>query len=764
MERTESTAKPTRDTGGRETKWEIPVCIDPSARCFVLRLKKSVYVMRVSDAGQLLHLGFAPLPDEAPSRLTVERMQDYGDTSYGFDQSALAFEYPTFGEFSHREVALKVAFPNAHAGLNAGEAVNLPVRDAQLRFVGHEIHSDVNPLGTPEHGLMSRITSPRQTLCLRLKDVAYDFFVTLFYRVTPEHDIIERWVELENRTGEAVEVETVDFGALNLPCGRYELRRVKGSWGREFIPVRHSLEQGAFIVDQRGLNTGHAVNPFFLVNERGMANEAGGVVYFGALAWSGNWRLRFETLPQGPCRIFGGYEASDFALTLGVGETHKTPAFVFGCTEEGFGGASRRFHRYIRERVLPAHPPGEFRPVLYNSWEATGFDLSEEKQVELARIAASIGVELFVVDDGWFGARRNDRAGLGDWFVSPDVFPQGLRPLADEVRRLGMKFGLWFEPEMINPNSDLYRAHPEWVLHFPGRLRTEQRNQLILDFGRPEVIAHILGRMNIMIAEIGIDFIKWDMNRYASQPGSVVGKAIWRRHVENVYRIMDRLRQAHPRLEIQSCSGGGGRVDLGILARTDQVWTSDNTDAHDRVFIQEGFSLAYPQCVMEAWVTDEKNGLTSRVSSLDLRFDVAMRGALGIGSPLNHLSGGELNDYRRKIAFYKMIRPVVQEGELYRLSPAGESEYSIWFTILPDASRAVYSMVVPGQMQGCFPAPPRLRGLNSDALYSTVDEHGRELGQYPGWQLMSIGLPGDYRSGGLGCAIRSRTLLLERIG
>ena len=420
-------------------------------------------------------------------------------------------------------------------------------------------------------------------------------------------------------------------------------------------------------------------------------------------------------------------------------------------------------HRFTRERVLPRPASDEFRPVLYNSWEATYFGLSLENQTALARVAASIGVELFVVDDGWFGARRHDRAGLGDWTVSPDVFPDGLRPLADEIRRLGMKFGLWVEPEMVNPDSDLYRAHPDWVLHFPGRPRSESRQQLILDFGRPEVVAYILAALDALVRENGVDFFKWDMNRYASEPGSVAGKAIWRRHVEGFYHIIDELRRAHPTLNVQSCSGGGGRIDLGVLARADQVWTSDNTDAHDRTFIQDGFSLVYPPRAMESWVTHATNHQTARLSSLDLRFDVAMRGALGIGSALNTLPADELEVYRRKIAFYKIIRPVMQEGDLYRLDAAVSSGRSIWLSVSPDASRAVYSAVILGQLQGAHFAAPPLRALTADALYAVSDEHGRETGRYPGWQLMSLGLPGDRRDGGMGGADRSRTVLLERV-
>jgi alpha-galactosidase len=491
------------------------------------------------------------------------------------------------------------------------------------------------------------------------------------------------------------------------------------------------------------------------------ATEETGTVYFGALAYSGNWSLRFESLLTRALRVHGGYEPSDFAMTLGPGESHTTPAFVLGCSHEGRGGASRRLHAFTRDYVLPEPRNGDLRPVLYNSWEAVYFDMSFESQAQLARKAAAIGIELFVIDDGWFGGRRNDSAGLGDWVVSSDVFPSGLNPLIEEVKSLGMRFGLWVEPEMVNPDSDLYRAHPDWVLHFPGRPRTEQRNQLILDFGRPEVVEYIWELLDRLVRDHDITFFKWDMNRYASEPGSPAGKLIWLKHVAGVYSIMDRLRAAHPRLEIQSCSGGGGRVDLGILARTDQVWTSDNTDAYDRVRIQDGFSLAYPPRTMECWVTHEVNHQTGRAASLDLRFDVAMRGALGVGTSLNKLSDEELATYAEKIAFYKRIRPTVQTGRLYRLHTS-ENE-STWFVVSEDGNRGVYSAIVISQLQGYYRAPSRLPGLHDNLKYAVIDEHGAVLGQWSGFQLGTLGLPGDTRFGGLNCAIRSRTLMVEKV-
>ncbi len=634
-------------------------------------------------------------------------------------------------------------------------------------------------------------TANRAKRCAsRLADPVQPLTVTLCYRLTPAQDIIERWLELENRGDAPIEIEQLFFAALHLPKGTTELTSVSGAWAQEFQTQRERLPVGRRVIEHRSVQTGHLANPFFLLNRPGQAWEEHGTVYFGALAYSGSWQLSFEQLHGTDVRVHGGYHPFDFGLTLAAGAQHKTPALVCGVCDEGWGGASRRLHAFTRERILPMAVAGvpavplaereessisedtmvgeesgtvrrpataEFRPILYNSWEATYFGITEQNQIELARKAAAIGVELFCLDDGWFGGRRFDVAGLGDWTVSPDVFPNGLEPLIAEVNRLGMDFGLWVEPEMVNPDSDLYRAHPDWALHFPGRPRTEARCQLILDFGREEVVEYIFNALDSLLGQYNISFIKWDMNRSASEPGSVVGKAIWQAHVAGVYGIIDRLRAKYPHLTIESCSGGGGRIDLGILGRTDQVWTSDNTDALDRVRIQEGFSLAYPARVMEAWVTHEKNHQTGRFHELGTRFDVAMRGALGIGASLNALDEAELKEYASYIAFYKRIRHVVQGGELYRLERLEEADASTILYVLPDGREAVYSAVVHSHKMGQFRRTVPLRGLIASATYEVLDRFAKVRLTASGYELMVQGIPGDEdgRSG------HSRTLHLR---
>jgi alpha-galactosidase len=739
-----------------------PIVFHRDRRLFVLNLRSSIYAFRVLDSGGLVHLGWSPAPEEAGERLILGE-NDYKDPDRGWDEQMRRYEFPARGDLTIHDASIHAVFGEPPREVKEGEAFHGEVRDLRLRYGSHEILADAEPALAPRHGRPPRVNTPRQTLAVHLRDESYELEVVLFYRVTPEHDILERWVEIRNGTRKPVRVERLDFASATLPNGTTTLTYPAGQWAREFLPVTRDLTQGLFVLEQRGLNTGHFHNPFFLLHAPGAATEESGTVWFGALAYSGNWNLRFDYRQSTAIRVSGGYGQTDFAIDLNPGETHRTPAMVLGCCAEGLGGASRRMHRFARERVLPGYGRDEVRPVLYNSWEATYFDVSESNQIELARKAASIGVELFCVDDGWFTGRADDRAGLGDWTPDPEKFPHGLKPLSAEVRRLGMKFGLWVEPEMVNPDSDLYRAHPDWVLHQPGRARRESRNQLILDFGRPEVFEYLFGALDRLVHESGVDFFKWDMNRYVMDTGSVAGRGIWRAHVEALYGLMDRLRERHPHLEIQSCSGGGGRIDFGILARCDQAWASDNTDAHERARIQDGFSLAYPARAMECWVTHEKNHQTGRITSLNLRFDAAMRGTLGIGASLDQLSEEELADYRRKIGFYKQLRPVVQEGDLYRLAVAARGGVSTWLFVTPDRTRAVYSTIVLEHPLGVYRAPAVLRGLKTGAVYRVSDEQQKEIGRYSGAQLMSLGLPGDTASGGMGCVIRSRTVLLEEI-
>jgi alpha-galactosidase len=554
-------------------------------------------------------------------------------------------------------------------------------------------------------------------LALRLADRHYPFQVTLHYRVYDDSDVIERWTTVTNTgTDEPVTLLRLDSASWTAPSlPDYRASYVAGGWSNECQLHRTTPPVAETVFTSRRGITSHQANPWVMV-DAGDAGEEHGEVWSTALAWSGSWRITLHRDPTDRVTWTGGFGHDGTSWRLAPGESMETPVFAGAYTANGFGAASRTWHDHVRGHVLP-HPE-ELRPVLYNSWEATQFDVDEPGQRQLAEIAAELGVELFVMDDGWFGARRTDRAGLGDWQPYPGAFPNGLRPLVDHVHKLGMRFGLWVEPEMVNPDSDLYRAHPDWVLHQTNRRRTTLRNQLVLNFGRPDVQAWALDWLDRLVTDNALDYLKWDCNRPFTEPGRP-GHAdqdrLWIEHTRGVYRIMAQLRANHPDLRIEACSGGGGRTDLGILAYTDQVWTSDNTDAADRIAIQHGYSQIYPAQTMAAWVTDCPNPFTARTTPLRFRFHVAMAGALGVGGNLSEWSAQDRTLAAGLVETYREIRPTVQHGAQYRLvhGPA--------LTVVEYVARDGAEVVVFGwritEPFGHRPSPIRLSGLDPVASY-----------------------------------------------
>jgi alpha-galactosidase len=479
--------------------------------------------------------------------------------------------------------------------------------------------------------------------------------------------------------------------------------------------------------ESRRMTTSHGGVPYFAV-ERGApglaASEESGALWFGSLDWSGNWKLIAERTRDGRGIVHLGINDHDFVYDLRPSEEFAAPAVFFGYTEGGFGAMSRAFHDFIRTAHSPRH--NYVPPVVYNSWYATLFDVTVEGQSAIADKAAAMGVELFVIDDGWFHRRNHDRAGLGDWGPDEVKFPKGLTPLADLVHGKGMKFGVWIEPEMVNPDSDLYRAHADWIIHFPGRERTLGRNQSMLNIGRTDVQDHLIGVFDKLLSENAIDFIKWDMNRNVSEPGWPAHdrdqREIWVRYVEGLYRVWGELRRRHPNVIWENCSGGGGRVDLGMMAITEQSWTSDNTLPPARIEIQEGYSQLFPANTMAAWVTDEHKD----AFSLDLRFHVSMAGALGVGGNLLQWTDAELETARQHVAAYKDIRLLVAGGDLYRLASPREDAFSSLMYVAKDKSEAVlfaYRLLPSRPLRNPIVRPA---GLDPEALY-TVESDPRVL-------------------------------------
>jgi alpha-galactosidase len=700
-----------------------PVRYLAEKKIWILETEGTSYVLGINERGELqqVYWGATLLRDDD---LTAARM-DPEHASFDSPETMTNLEYPAWGGRQYLEPCLKVTRADGD-------------RDVVLKYTSYEIHGE--------------------NLEIFLKDIQDDVCVKLEYRVYPHDDIIRKQTEIQNRTRQTLALESAQSGVWAMPQGAgYRLSYLAGRWAGETQLTRVPVHQGKIVLESRRGNTSHQLNPWFALDEHGTADEEHGRVWFGAIGWSGNWKMVIEETPAQQVRVVAGYNDFDFSYPLKPGEALTTPPFYGGFSGRGFGQASQLLHHFERNQIFPERSRARLRPVLYNSWEATTFNVDEEGQKALADKAAKIGAELFVMDDGWFGERSDDHAGLGDWTVNPKKFPRGLKPLIEHVNQLGMDFGLWVEPEMVNPNSDLYRQHPDWAMNFPGRPRSEARNQLVLNMARDDVKEHIFAALDKLLTENNIKFMKWDMNRHFSEPGwpevpKEEQKEIWIKYVRNVYEIIDRLRAKHPSLEIESCSGGGGRVDLGILTRVEQVWTSDNTEAFDRLGIQEGFSYAYAPKVMMDWVTDVPN-LNGRSTPLKFRFLVAMQGSLGIGSNLNHWSPADFELATRMISYYKKIRKTVQEGNLYRLLSPREASLTADQFVSADGKQSVLFAFLHSQ-QYLRPTPTlHLRGLEESAVYhvtSMDDKVIEKQENLSGSFLMSHGinlkLTGDFDS------------------
>jgi alpha-galactosidase len=701
-----------------------------SRKIWLITTHDSSYAMGVDPNGTLQHLYWgAPLwrADDVPAAAVRRELSS-------FDPPAMLQreEFPAWGGTRYYEPALKVTRADGN-------------RDVVLRYESQQIHDN--------------------SLDITLKDIRDDIQVVLHYRVYPDHGILERSATVQNKTAKPLMVESAQSATWNLPAGEgYQLTYLTGRWAAETQVNHEAIHQGMKVLESRKGHTSHNINPWFAI-DAGDAGEEHGSVWFGALAWSGNWRITVEQTPYQQVRVTGGLNTFDFAYPLKPGETLDTPAFYAGYSAKGFGAASRLLHRFEREQIAPGGLSSRTRPVLYNSWEATNFNVNEAGQKLLATTAAKLGVELFVVDDGWFGKRNNDRAGLGDWTVNPQKFPEGLKGLIDHVNGLGMDFGLWVEPEMVNADSDLYRKHPDWVIHFPDRPRSELRNQMVLNLARNDVKDYVFGFLDKLASENNIKYFKWDMNRPLSEPGwedepVADQRKLWVEYVRNLYDILDRLRAKHPKLEIESCSGGGGRVDLGILRRVDEVWASDNTEAFDRLGIQEGFTQAYAPKFMSAWVTDVPN-MNRRTTPLQYRFLVAMQGALGIGANLNKFSTDDVAMATKMVALYKRIRPTVQLGDLYRLYSPRAGDITANQYVAADGKQLVVFAFRHSQEYSTAPPAIRLQGLDERALYRLESVDGKLVERQPqlsGAYLMQAGLNVNLRGD-----FDSTAVILEKV-
>lgn len=688
---------------------EPAASFDSATKVFRMDGGNVTYVFGVNSRGELQQLywgGRLASTDQFPQAVPMREWASF-DSSY----TNTPQEYAGWGAGLFLEPALKVTFADGN-------------RDLVLHYVSH--------------------TETADGLEVVLKDIKREVYVKLHYAIDPASGILARSATIENREAQPVTIEQAAAAAWSLPAAHYTLNYLTGRWAGEWTLNQEELRPGERVIESRRGSTSHQANPWFAI-QAGEADEEHGEVWFGALAWSGSWRITVERDQLDAVRVTGGFNPFDFGYVLHPGQSLETPVFYGGYSAHGLGGASRLLHHFEIAHALP-HRMGtgedaapKPRPVIYNSWEATEFNVNEAGQTALAERAAALGVDRFVMDDGWFGQRKDDHAGLGDWYVNPQKFPHGLKPLIDKVHSLGMDFGLWVEPEMVNPDSDLYRKHPDWVLNFQGRPRSEQRNQLVLNLARQDVHDYVLGFLDKLLTENDIAFLKWDYNRNWSEPGwdqlpPNEQKKVYVEFTRSLYSILAELERRHPKVEIESCSGGGGRVDLGIMKYTDEVWPSDNTDPFDRLSQQYGFTYAYTPQIMMAWVTDSPHDLEHqvRITSIPYRMLSSMEGSLGIGANIAKWNDEEMATAKRLIAAYHQVQRTIVQGDLYRLiSPLNGSEFSATQTVNHDKSQSVVFLYIHSTQEGRGFPTLKLKGLDPGTEYTLTSIEGKAAPQTP---------------------------------
>ena len=634
-------------------------------------------------------------------------------------------EYPSHGLGDLREGALSVRQKDG-------------TRSADLRFVGAEV-VDGKP-GIP--GLPATFGDNAKTLLLHLKDELIGLEATLSYTMFDDVAGVVRSVKLHNASDSDLVIERAYSLCLELPDSRYDLITLSGKWAREREIARRPLVMGEQGVSSlRGATSLFTSNMLFLA--RPETTEAQGEAIGAALVYSGNFTAQVHVDANRNSRVFLGLNGVDFSWKLVPGADFHTPEAVTVYSDAGLDGMSAQFHRVCGSHLARGKFAKAPRPILLNNWEATYFNFNEEKLLKIARTAADVGVELFVLDDGWFGHRDDDHTSLGDWYVDTRKLPNGLKHLTDQVHAMGLKFGLWFEPEMVSPKSDLYRKHPDWAIHIAGREPVQQRQQLTLDMSREDVQDYVYECVASHLRNDGIDYVKWDMNRHFSNIGSALlpadqQKELPHRYMLGLYRVLEKLVNEFPDVLFESCSSGGGRFDMGMLHYMPQTWTSDNTDALCRCRIQYSTSLVFPPFAMGSHVSAVPNHQTGRITPIETRGNVAMSGCFGYELDLNTLSAEDLEKVRAQIARVKELRTTLLYGDFHRLiSPyEGSGNDTAWITVSPDKTEAVFMFTRALHMPANDPVLVKLRGLEPDKCYTI-----RETGEvYTGAELMHLGL------------------------
>lgn len=709
---------------------------------FTLQTKSSTYQMK-EEGGFLFHNYYGPVIGDVDMSYLVCPMdrgfsgqpQEIVDRRFSLDTRLL--EYSAYGTGDYRDYCL-------HAVYEDGSHVT------DLRFVSYEVKEGKYALeGLPA---MYQGEEKAETLEITLRDEYKNLEVVLYYGVFEDLDVITRACKIVNQSEEQVRLLRAYSMGLDFDNKDMDMLHFYGRHAMERKMERSPLQHGFQGVESRRGYSSHQQNPFVILCKQD-ANEEYGWCYGASFAYSGNFSIQAEVSQMDLTRLTVGIQDTQFEFHLEPGESFTAPEVILSFSENGLGQLSRNYHKAIRHNLCRGKYKTERRPVLINNWEATYFDFTPEKLVAIAKDAKELGIEMLVMDDGWFGKRDSDYSGLGDWFINEKKLKGGLKNLVEEVNKAGMKYGIWFEPEMISEDSDLYRAHPDWALTVPGRSFTRARHQLVLDFSREDVRTYIFDRMCEILESANIEYVKWDANRHltdvwsAKLPADRQGE-VFHRYILGLYDFLEKLTQRFPNLLIEGCSGGGGRFDAGMMYYHPQIWCSDDTDAIERLDIQYGTSFGYPISTVGSHVSVCPNHQTGRSVSMKTRGIVAMAGTFGYELDITRLSQEEKDMVKIQVEEFKKYYSLIQQGDYYRLTDDGrKSPYVAWEFAAEDGTEALLNVVTLRVRAYAMPYTVRINGLKPEAVYE-VEGTGEK---YSGAALMNGGylLPviwDDYQS------------------
>lgn len=703
---------------------------------FTLQTKKSTYQMKVDDHGVLLHTYFGSVMDGSDvSYVIIKRDRGFSGNpadsihqrEYSLD--CLPQEYPVFGNGDFRIDGFSVQEESG-------------VCSCDLRYRDYAIYEGKYHLEGLPALFADKEDKTVSTLEVVLKDQFSEIYVRLLYGVFEETGAITRSVIVENHTGKPIQLHRVLSACVDFDHNDLELIHFYGKHAleRQFEcqPLMHGISE---IRSTRGTSS-HQHNPFVMLREKHTTEDMGGCYGF-SLLYSGGFEAKVEVDQSDSARFLMGIEEENFCYTLEDGETFTAPELCMIYTDKGMTDLSHCYHDTYMKHLIRSWWKDKKRPVLVNNWEATYFDFDAEKLLAIAREAANLGLDMMVLDDGWFGKRDSDNSGLGDWFVNEKKLGCSLKELVDKINAMGLKFGIWFEPEMISEDSDLYRKHPEWALQIPNRAPVRSRNQLVLDFSRKDVRDYVEERLYAIMDSANIEYIKWDMNRSINDAYSALlppGRQgeVLHRYVLGLYEVTEHLLQRYPKLLLEGCSGGGGRFDAGMLYYAPQIWCSDNTDAIERTRIQYGTSFCYPMSSISAHVSVCPNHQNGRVTPLKTRAICAMQGTFGYELDISKMTPEEKDEVRRQIQIYNEHYALFQFGDYYRLTnPFENHDYVAWEYAAKDKSYAVISVIFTDVHANAYPTKVHFKGLCESAVYEVRGEH------YTGSALMH----GGYRIG-----------------